>query len=69
MVVLVRSLKGDLLAVLSELVWLFPASIVGRLQCRARTEPVGPSRTGTIFKFGLFLQRRARTELVGPGRS
>ena len=64
-----RSLKGDLLAALSELVWLLPANIVGRLQRRARTEPVGPSRTGTILKPGLLLQRKARTEPARPGKS
>src|SRR6266566_8513576 len=62
MVVLMRSLKGDLLAVFSELVWLFSASITGRLQHKARTSLLDLVERGQYSNLACFYS-------AGRGRS
>ena len=57
-----RSLKGDLLTALSELVWLLPTSITGRLQRRARTSLLDLTERGRYSNLACFCS-------AGRGRS
>jgi len=57
-------LKGDLLAAFSELVWLFPANIAGRLQRRIYTSLLDLIERGRYLNLVYFCNVRRGRNLL-----